>query len=68
MANKMVRGQWNIVMVTHMMDIGKMVKNMVEEYLILQVVNNMMENGNMMKETVKVKTHGQVDSFTMEIG
>ena len=68
MANKMVRGQWNIVMVIHMMDIGKMVKNMVEEYLILQVVNNMMENGNMMKETVKVKTHGQVDSFTMEIG
>ena len=68
MANKMVRGQWNIVMVTHMMDIGKMVKNVVEEYLILKVVNNMMENGNMMKETVKVKTHGQVDSFTMEIG
>ena len=51
-----------------MMDIGKMVKNVVEEYLILKVVNNMMENGNMMKETVKVKTHGQVDSFTMEIG
>ena len=48
--------------------IGKMIKYMVEEYIIGHPVKNMMENGKIVKEMVKVLTYGQVVTHMMEIG